>query len=260
MKSSGIYGCLIGLLILSCGPVRYDVQDEEWVTLFNSRDLTGWTPKFSGRPVGENYKNTFVVQDSVLQVNYAEYDTFRNEFGHLFYKSPFKYYRLKMEYRFTGPPTPGAPAWAHRNNGVMILAQSPQSMMLDQDFPVSIEVQFLGGDGKTARPTGNLCTPGMHVYLNDTLATEHCINSRSATYHGDRWVKMEVLVLPDSTIHHLIEGDTVISYAKPVIGGDFLPEGYPLKEGSPVTEGYIALQAESHRTEFRNIRIQPIEQ
>jgi hypothetical protein len=132
-------------------------------------------------------------------------------------------------------------------------------MTLTQSFPLSLEVQMLGGIGEEKRSTGNLCTPGTHVYLNGSLATEHCINSKSDTYAGDQWVELEVVVLPDSTIHHIIEGDTVLTYSKPVLGGDFLPEGYPLAEGTPIIEGYIALQAESHTTEFRNIRIQEIQ-
>lgn len=247
------------LLQMSCNESVETDQPNAWISLFNGQDLTGWTPKFSNQPLGTNFKNTFTVKDSAILASYAEYDTFRNEFGHLFYKNPFTFYRLRMEYRFVGPPTPGAPAWAQRNNGVMIVAQSPESMKLEQDFPLSLEVQFLGGDGTTERPTGNVCTPGLHIYMHDTLVTQHCNSSSSKTYHGDQWVKMEVAVLPDSTIHHLIEGDTVMSYRYPVIGGDFLPDSYPVKEGTVVVKGYIALQAESHHTEFRRIMIQEIE-
>lgn len=258
MKHLSYFVLLCSTLLFSCKS-ESETTEDTWISLFNGIDLEGWTPKFAGHPLGENYKNTFIVQDSAIKASYAEYDTFRNEFGHLFYKTPFKFYRLKMEYRFTGSQIPGAPTWAYRNSGIMIVAQSPESMLFDQGFPVSIEVQFLGGLGEGDRPTGNLCTPGYHVYVKDTLATEHCMNSSSKTFHGDAWVEIEVAVLPDSSIVHLIEGDTVFTSKKPVVGGDFIPEGYPLKEGTPVIEGYIALQAESHNTEFRNIRIQKIE-
>lgn len=258
MNIQALLLCLSFTLLLACKGQPGSDKPQEWISLFNGQDLTGWTPKFSKHPLGTNYKNTFIVKDSAIQANYAEYDTFRKEFGHLFYQNPFTFYRLKMEYRFVGPPTPGAPSWAQRNNGVMIVSQSPESMKVEQDFPLSLEVQYLGGDGTTERPTGNVCTPGLHIYMNDTLVTQHCNSSTSKTYHGDEWVKMEVVVLPDSTIHHLIEGDTVISYRYPTVGGDFLPEGYPVKEGTKVIQGYIALQAESHHTEFRRIMIQEI--
>jgi hypothetical protein len=41
---------------------------------------------------------------------------FNGEFGHLFYKEPFSYYRLVAEYRFVGSQVSGGPAWAMRNS------------------------------------------------------------------------------------------------------------------------------------------------
>jgi len=257
MKFRIVNVCLIGILVLGYADAL-EGQGKGSIPLFNGVDLNGWTPKFSGHPVGENYRNTFTAHDGVLAVNYTEYDTFRNEFGHLFYKTPFTFYRLRLEYRFIGPATPGAPGWAFRNNGVMILAQSAESMLLNQDFPVSVEVQLLGGDGNFPRPTGNVCTPGTHVYMNGSLVTEHCTGSNSTTYDDDKWVKLEVVVLPDVVVHHIIEGDTVLTYTSPEIGGDFLPDGFPKKTGERLSRGYIAIQAESHSTEFRKIMIQPI--
>ena len=233
-------------------------EEAPWISLFNGADLSGWTPKFSGYPVGQNYKNTFSVSDSILHVSYAEYDSFRNEFGHLFSKDMFTHFRLRMDYRFVGDRTPGAADWALRNNGLMILSQSAESMGLDQDFPVSVEFQFLGGNGTDERPTAGVCTPGTHVYMHDTLVTQHCIMSSAKTYHGERWVSVEVAVMPDGNIYHLVEGDTVARYARPEIGGDYLPEGYAGRTGERVSQGYLALQAESHSTDFRNIRIQVI--
>jgi hypothetical protein len=199
------------------------------------------------------------LYDGVLGVSYAEYDSFRNEFGHLFHEIPYQYYRLRLEYRFTGPATPGAPDWAYRNNGIMIMSQSPESMCLDQDFPVPVEAQLLGGDGTTPRPTGNVCTPGTHIYVDGLLTTEHCVDSSSETYDFDQWVKFEVVILHDGMIHHIVEGDTVMTYRDPVIGGDYLPDGFIQKAGSRPSGRYIALQAESYPIEFRSIMIQQIE-
>ncbi len=137
----------------------------------------------------------------------------------------------------------------------MLHAQSAESMGLDQDFPVCIEAQFLGGSGEGERPTVNLCTPGTNVYICDTLVTQHCINSTSKTYHGEEWVTVELHIFGDSIIHHIIEGDTVLTYTKPHIGGGNMPEDYPIPEGTPVKEGYIALQAESHPVEFRKVEL-----
>jgi hypothetical protein len=238
------------LVMLSCS----NGEKENWIELFNGKDITGWDIKITGSPLNVNYKNTFRVEDGVLKVNYDEYENFNNEFGHIFYNKPFSSYKLRIEYRFTGNQVTGGPSWAFRNSGVMLHSQSAASMNLNQDFPVSIEAQFLGGDGVSERTTGNVCTPGTHIVIGDQLITQHCTNSVSKTYHGDVWVHAEFVVLADSIIHHIIEGDTVLTYTKPQIGGD-LPEGFPLAEGTLLKGGYICLQAESHPVEFRKVEL-----
>ncbi|MGH7491803.1 MAG: 3-keto-disaccharide hydrolase, partial [bacterium] len=186
------------LLGVSCAGKK----DNQWVSLFNGKNLDGWQVKIAGHDLSENYKNTFRVENGVLKVSYDQYDKFNGEFGHLFYKDKLSHYRLRVEYRFVGEQAPEAPDWAFRNSGVMLHCQSPESMAKEQSFPVSIEAQFLGGNGKDERSTGNLCTPGTHVVMNGELITQHCTNSRSKTYHGDQWVTMVVEVHGDSIIKH----------------------------------------------------------
>ena len=246
---------LIGLFLFSCGGQQKKAETEQWIQLFNGKDLSGWDIKFSGHELNDNYKNTFRVEDGILKVCYDEWDRFNGEFGHIFYNKKFSHYRLRVEYRFVGEQVPGGPGWARRNNGIMIHSQSAQSMGLDQNFPVSIEVQLLGGLGEGERPTANLCTPGTHVVMDGELITRHCINSSSKTYDGDQWVTVEVVVHGDSIIHHIVEGDTVLTYGKPQVGGSNVPENFPLPEGTLLKEGYIALQAETAPTEFRKIEL-----
>jgi hypothetical protein len=249
-----IYSLILSVVFLAGCSVKETSDQEEWIQLFNGKDLQGWTPKITGYASGNNFRNTFRVEDGLLKVSYSEYDSFRGEFGHLFYKDSFSHYRLRLQYRFTGDQLPGGPSWARMNSGIMVHGQSPESMNLDQDFPVCLEAQFLAGAPDWVRPTGNLCTPGTHVYLADTLTTTHCINSFSKTYLSDQWVTAEIITYGDSIIHHVIEGDTVFTFTKPRIGGE-LPAGYPVPEGTPVTGGFFALQSESHPVEFRNIEI-----
>jgi hypothetical protein len=227
-----------------------------WVSLFNGKDLEGWTPKIKGYEAGENYAHTFRVEDGVLKAAYDDYTTFDGKFGHLFSKKKYSNYRLRIEYRFVGGQCPGGPAWAFRNSGVMIHCQSPESMRKDQDFPVSIEVQFLGGDGGKERPTGNVCTPGTNIVIDGKLITKHCTDSRSKTYHGDRWVTAEVEVHGNGTIKHIINGEIVLEYEKPQLD-DKDADGRKLIRGEDkmLREGYIALQAESHPVEFRKVEI-----
>ena len=189
-------------------------------------------------------------------MSYDGYDKFDGEFGHLFYKEPFGRYALRIEYRFVGGQAPGGPSWGFRNSGVMIHSQSPESMGLAQSFPVSIEVQFLGGDGPEERPTANLCTPGTNVVMAGELVTRHCTNSASPTFRGDGWVTVEVEVDGAGTIRHVVGGRTVLEYERPQLdpadadGARLVGAG-----GLLLDKGYIALQAESHPLEFRRVEI-----
>ncbi|MFO7933482.1 MAG: family 16 glycoside hydrolase [Bacteroidales bacterium] len=145
-------------MFIACNPTdkkSSEAEPEQWIRLFNGKDLEDWIIKINKHPLGENYNNTFQVRDSLLVTSYEGYDAFDEEFGHIFYKTPFSHYKLRVEYRIVGEQ---------------------------------------------------------------------------------------------------VEGDTVLTYSKPRIGGD-LPEGFPLPEGTPVTSGYIALQAESHPFEFRKVEL-----
>ncbi|MCK4921943.1 MAG: DUF1080 domain-containing protein [Bacteroidales bacterium] len=243
---------LIFVFLISCNSSTQ--HKENWIQLFNGQDLEGWTPKFNHSDLGVNYKNTFQVRDSLLIVSYDKYDSISDEFGHLYYKESFSNYKIRVEYRFVGEQVKGGPNWAIRNNGIMLHCQPPESLELDQKFPVSIEGQLLGGLGDGERTNGNVCTPGTHIEMNGKLITQHCISSSSKTFPGDQWVTFEAVVFNDSIIHHILNGDTVMTYNKPVIGGD-LPESYLEYDGLALTEGYIALQAESAPTEFRKIEL-----
>src|SRR3954454_13825444 len=53
-----------------------DPDHEEWITMFNGRDLSGWTPKITHHDLGENFANTFRVEDGLLKVRYDGYKSF----------------------------------------------------------------------------------------------------------------------------------------------------------------------------------------
>jgi hypothetical protein len=234
----------------------------EWIQLFNGRDLTGWQVKIRGNKLGDNWGNTFRVEDGYLTVGYEAYENFDEKFGHIFYHQPFGHYRLRVEYRFIGEQCNGGPGWAFRNSGIMIHGQSPESMEIDQDFPASIEVQLLGGSGSGTRTTANICTPYTHMVLRDRLITTHCLNSKSGTYHGDQWVTVELEVRGNKLIRNIIDGETVFELTQPQLdtgtdigralagsaGGQFLLSG-----------GSISLQSESHPVQFRKVELLPLE-
>ena len=249
---------LLSCLISSLSYGQNINYDGDWQQLFNGKDLTGWDVKIKGHDLNKNYGNTFRVENGLMKVAYDEYTDFNKQYGHIFYKENFSHYLLKIEYRFVGDQAPNGEGWAFRNSGIMVHGQSAESMLKDQDFPISIEVQFLGGKGDAQdRPTCNLCTPGTHVEIDGQLEKRHCINSKSETYHGDQWVTAEVLVLGNQLIKHIVNGDTVFTYQKPQIGGSVVNGFDPLvkKDGMPLSQGSISLQSESHPIEFRKVAL-----
>ncbi len=238
----------------------FPVGDSEWIQLFNGRDLTGWNMKIRGQDLGVDPWETVRVQDGLLTVGYENYDGWQDRFGHLFYQEPFSHYQIRVEYRFVGEQVSGAPAWAFKNNGIMLHSQPPETMLKDQSFPLSIEAQLLGGNGRDDRPTANVCTPGTHVSIDGEQVRDHCITADAPTIHGEEWVTLDLVVRGASSVVHIMDGDTVMAYTDLVIGGATAEEfGEPASnEGQPLAGGYIAIQSESHPIQFRTIRLRPL--
>jgi len=264
------YLLLMILVCQSCNSNKgkKEINKEDWESLFNGKDLTGWDIKIKDHPLNENYKNTFRIEESMIRVVYSDYEKFSNQFGHLYTQKPYSYYKLKLQYRFVGDHLADAPEWADRNSGVMLHSQSAQSVNLNQNFPVSLEFQFLCGNGKDTVPTGSVCTPGTFITYEGKPFLGHIMNSNSKTYLKNEWISAEAEVYGDSLIRHIINGDTVLTYTRPMIGEGFVSKTnnwtwagitdsliWINKASTPLKEGHIALQAESQPIDFRRIEI-----
>lgn len=249
------------LALVSCSSSPKKDAEKGWITLFNGKDMNDWMVKIHHYEEGDNFGQTFRVDSNMIRVRYDKYGDFNERYGHLYYKKPFSHFHLKLEYRFVGELQPGAPDYTLRNSGVMFHAQDPRTMPKEQDWPISVEMQFLGGlsDGKP-RPTGNMCSPGTDIVYQGKKYAEHCLNSTSKTYDGDQWVKAELIVLGDSLVTHIINGDTVLQYSKPSIGGGVANRYDPkIKiDGKALKSGYIALQSEGQPVDFRNITLKDL--
>lgn len=239
-------------------------EEQPWVSLFNGKDLSGWTIKIAKQPLGENFANTFRVEDNILKVSYDGYEKFDKQYGHLFTNITYSHYILRLEYRFTGTMMADAPHYVNLNSGVMIHAQSPQSMRFDQGFPASLEMQFLADEGKGPRSTANLCTPGTHVTINGKLITQHIVESSAPTFPAEEWVRAEIEVHGYDDIIHRINGVEVLRYQHPQLdptckiapASDITNAGGSLR----LSYGHIALQAEGQPVWFRNIELKSLEQ
>jgi hypothetical protein len=249
---------IVSLVVAASITLTAAPRQNTWIQLFNGRNLDGWQVKIRGYDAGENVGDTFRVENGVIKVAYDRYDgPFNGRYGHLFYKDDFSHYRLRIEYRFVGDQAPGGPDWARRNSGVMLHGEPLGAMTRDQEFPTSIEVQFLGGNGTDPRPTSNVCTPGTNIVIDGKLVTRHCTNSTSQTYHGDRWVTAEVEVCGSERITHFLEGQPVMTYTSPQLDErDAHAKALAASRGSLLLErGTIALQSESHPVEFRKVEL-----
>lgn len=250
----------LGLVACASGNKKKSTTGE-WVELFNGRDITDWIVKVHHHDVGVNFGNTFRVEDGKIKVSYDQYGDFNDQFAHLYYKKPYSHFHLVVEYHFTGELQQGAPDYTKLNSGVMFHSQDPRTMPKEQDWPISVEMQFLAGlgDGKP-RPTGNMCSPGTDIVYKGKMYGGHCLNSTSKTYDKNEWIRAELIVLGDSLITHIINGDTVLQYSKPTIGGGVV-HGYDSviwKPGKPLTSGFIALQSEGQPIEFRKVAIKDL--
>lgn len=244
-------------LLTSCNRGE-SANEGEWIKLFNGKDINDWTVKVHHHDAGVNFGNTFRVEDNMIKVRYDQYDDFNDQFSHLYYNQPFSHFHLIVEYRFTGELQKGAPEYTLLNSGVMFHSQDPRSMKKEQNWPISVEMQFLAGlgDGQP-RPTGNMCSPGTDIVYEGNMYAGHCLNSSSKTYEKDEWVRAELIVLGDSLITHIINGDTVLQYSKPTMGGGVV-DGYDSTLWAPgqrLTSGYIALQSEGQPIDFRRVEL-----
>lgn len=251
-----IYAMRVFSIFFLCFAIQ-NLEAQE-ISLFNGKDLEGWIPKIYHHETGDNFANTFRVKDGILQIRYDEYKDFGDRFGHLFYETPFSSFHLKFEYRFTGIWRPDAPVYTKLNSGIMFHSQSPESILKEQNWPISVEMQLLAEEKVgVPRPTGNMCSPGTDVVFEGKIDPRHCINSSSRTYKNDEWVKAELIVHADSLIQHVINGEVVLEYSQPTIGGG-VAEGYDpaiWQPGLSLKSGYIGLQSEGQEIDFRNIRI-----
>jgi hypothetical protein len=255
-KNNLVLGAMITVLLVLTSACSQK-KEPEWVSIFNGKDLTGWSAKFTGQEYGKNYLDTFQVKDGKLIVSYDAYDKFDLNFGHLFYDKKLSRYKLRLDYRFVGELTEGAPHWAFKNSGIKFHTPLPSVLPLEQRLLTAVEAQILGGDNKTERFTGNACTAGTHIEINKKLITEHCTNSNYPAISDNSWVTMEIEVQGSEKAIHKINGQVVLEYSAPQYDDTdkFATELMEKGHSRIISEGYIALQAEGHPIEFRNIEL-----
>jgi len=249
-----VFGIFLAATACSTTPPAPD-PTPQWETIFDGATLEGWTPKLTGQALGNDADTVFRVEDGILIAAHKSDAPFNNAFGHLFYADPLSDYRLRFDYKFFGTQAAEAPAWAFMNSGVMVHAQAPESMGLNQGFPISVEAQLLSASKPdSSRTTANVCTPGTDVTIDGAVAATHCVNSKMPATMAGEWVAFEVEVRSDAVVRLSIDGTEAFRLTRPTYDtgdGDVSRLGL----SGPITSGYFALQAESHPVAFRKIEL-----
>jgi hypothetical protein len=82
----------------------------------------------------------------------------------------------------------------------------------------------------------------------------HCLASSADTFDGDQWVNITVVVLGGGSITHYAEGKKVLSYNNPEL--DVATAHISTEPNQArLSQGFIALQSESHPIDFRQVRL-----
>jgi len=257
MKPAKSLLIIVPILLFSFSERNHDLKESKWVPLFNGKNLDGWKMKIAGFPLGENFGNTFRVENGILSIRYDQYgENFNNRFGALYYDKKLKNYRLKVEYRFVGETAPGAPTWGYRDSGIQYHGQDPATIELKQQFPVCIEYNLHGGNGKDERPTGEICTPGTTVEIKGENNKSFCTPPDvKRTFHGDQWVTLEIDV-KDGNIAHFVNGEEIMTFKNPRYDPKHeYGKKFATAENAIIREGYISIQSNSHPIDIRKVEL-----
>ena len=259
MKASILLLIISSFLLPSCHSNKISSSqnnNQKWVSLFNGNNLDHWIPKIAGYKLGENFGHTFRVENGILSTRYNQYDSFNKRFGALYYDKKFTNYRLRVEYRFVGNTAPGGPSWGYRDGGIQYHCQPPATLSLDQPFPICLEYNLLGGNGKDERATGEICASGMYVEIDGKRNTSYCTPPVvKRTFSGDQWVTAEIDVR-NGKITHFVNGEQIIQFQNPMYdSANALVKIFITNGDETVKDGYISLQSNSHPMDFRKIEI-----
>lgn len=210
-------------------------QDNDKISLFNGKDLTGWHADIPDADKKPDLAPSFIVRDGNLV-------SLGKPLGHLITDAEHQNYKLEIEYRFAAEPG---------NCGVLVHASTPR--MLYKMFPKSIEVQM------QHKHAGDFWVIGEDITVENM--TERRPKREGQEYGGTekdaRWIKN----LTDDSEKPLGEWNKMIVEAKGDeikvwVNGDYVNHGTK----ATVTKGKIALQAEGAEVEFKNIYLTPLKE
>ena len=242
-------------------PVLVTAPEGQWISLFNGKNLDGWSVKIAGHAFNDNYGNTFRVEDGLLKASYDQYGKFGRQFGSIFYNKKLSHYWFRAEYRFVGKQASGAPSWAYQNSGIQFHSQAPESMGLTQEFPVCVEFDMVGAGFLGRHPTGDVCQTGTRVKIGGAVLLDKCSKLSQVAIPGEEWVTILAEVQGATRVRQIVNGALVVEYTDLTLDEKDAEASRLLKSGSDkqLASGYISIQANGHPIEFRRIEILPLD-
>ena len=200
-------------------------------SLFNGKDLTGWSMDIPAHDKKPELPKSFIVRDGMLV-------SLGKPFGHLLTEKEYENYRLIAEYRFAGKPG---------NCGVLVHASTLRNLY--KMYPQSIEVQM------------NHTHAGDFWCIVENIEVPNMVKRRGAK---EKWGITEgkarrILNLTDSSEKPVGEwnrmkieclGDEV----KVWVNDELLNHGH----SCTAKKGKLAIQAEGSEVEFRRLDLSAI--
>lgn len=224
-----------------------------WISLFNGRNLDGWTTFLPSKGRNNDPQGVFKVENGMLHILDIPDRGQRQEFGYLATNRSYGDYRLRFQYRW------GDKRFAPRNNakrdsGVMYHLSGG-----DRVWPRSVELQVQEGN------TGDFWLIG-GTTLTTTVASTSGNPKRYReggtpyTTRAGSFVQVAKDRTRDSrngwnTVELIVQGDEAVQ----IVNGEVVNRGKNLRRGNtPLTEGRIAFQAEGAEVYYRNIEMKPL--
>ncbi len=206
----------------------------EPVSLFDGKDLAGWTADVPEADKNPDIAPSFIVRDGMLV-------SLGKPLGHLVTDKEYSDYKLTVEYRF---PKDGG------NCGVLVHASKPRALY--GMFPQSIEVQMMSGHA------------GDFWCIEENIEVPDMENRRprkeGQQFGGGPADARNIKNLTDDSEKPLGEWNTMVieckgGEVKVWVNGDLVNHG----SKATATKGKIALQAEGTEVEFRKVELEPVE-
>ena len=235
--------------------------ESEWKSLFNGKDLSGWSVTVDKLPVGQDPDRIVQVREGAIHM-YPDADPeLKVPFGVITHEGSFSRFHLALEYRWLEKK------FAPRKNAIRDAGLLYHASGIEKIWPPSVEYQIQEGDSgdiifiqesgfSWAHPQPDLAPQGQG---DASLLPENggfLRKAKNQTYFGrfpeydhPGWNRAEVIVHADESAEHILNGHTRSRL-----------EHMQHLGGGVLKEGKICLQFEGAEIQYRKIEIKELDE